>query len=402
RRNIGASSHAAVWGRYDAAAHRRWRDPAARIFETGSMRRDLGEAAELGQRRCTLKSARTLRSTVLVITAEYGSDLMAYGGIAGTEEVLSWWEGLCALSVRQTGWDWRLKMHPRFDRAVFYRYVLSAQSHRLEQVSGELVAALETADVMLLMVNPSTSAAHAILAGVPVVYFKPASTPESWASPLEKGGASVVSDFAGLESELKRLFGDAVYRQQVVVTQRAFLDRALVAVGEASVEKARGALDELIRSRAAAKGPDAAARWLLDLLMIVDYGMRGALGWPAFRDRLRELGRRGKKLTFEHLPGIQTADLADMLMNITLVAIWWRPEQERRIGKNRPWLGRILWRVYRALPDSIRPLPIWLLPYLRRTLEEEPLFNTDSRFWRWIGSRNPTVSRGPPIPDRQM
>lgn len=390
-RNRGATSHVAVWGRCDAEAHRRWRDPAARVIETGSMRRDLGAAAELGKRRGKQRATADARSTILIITAQYASDLMAYGGYTGTAEALSWWERLCALTVRGKAWNWRLKTHPRFDQDTFYRHVLSTYQHCLEPAPGDLVSALESADVMLLMANPSTSAAHAILVGVPVVYFKPPTTPGIWRSPLEEGGALVVSDFTELEKTLTRVTGDVEYRREILAGQRAFLERALVATGEASVEKVRRALDELMQAEAPTVAPDPAARWLLDMTMTVEYGMRGVWSWrQGFKKNLRNLAIRGRNLIFDHLNGLNLEGLADYFMNVTLLAIWRRPEQDRHMNRARPWLGWILWQVYRALPDSIRPPRGWIVPYLRRTLEEEAVLDPSSRFWRilhrWIKS----------------
>ena len=385
-RSLGAGSAVAVWGGPDAQLHGRWRDPSARIFQTGSMRRDLAASAARGPRRPAAEAAPE-RPSVLIITAQYGSELMVSGGYPAPGEVLSWWSGLARLSARNPGWAWKLKKHPRFDHEAFYRYLAATVENRFEPAAPGLLEALDSADVMLLMANPSTSAAHAILSGVPVVYFKPPVTPEFWRSPLEDGGAVVVSDMPALEAALQRLLSDAAHRREVVATQRAFLDRALVATGDAAVKHVRDAIEELRRDRPAPAAPEPAARWIADLTMTVDHGMRGAWSWPLFRRRLRELAVRGRRLAFDHLDFLDAGLLPDYFMNIALLSIWRRPEADRRISRRRPWLGRILWEIRRALPDSIRPPAGWLRPYLRRTVEEEAALNPASRFWSVLRRR---------------
>ena len=377
-RNRGAVASAAVWGAHDAEAHQRCRDPSARVFQTGSMRCDLASAARLGT---TPRTGSGRSPAVLIITSQYGSELMIGAGYSGPEMVLSWWDELCALSVRARDWDWKLKTHPRFDHEAFYRYLMATRTHRLEPAAPDLLEALASADVMLLMANPSTSAAHAILAGVPVIYFKPPVTPEFWHSPIENGGAVVVSDMPSLETALRQSLADEASRRGVAASQRAFLDRVLVATGDASVRLVRAAIEELQHNGPAAAAPDPAARWIADLTMMVEYGLRGVWPWREFRRRLRELGARGRTLAFDHLDFLDAGRLPDYFMNIALLSIWRRPEADRRISRRRPWLGRILWEIRRTLPDSIRPPAGWLRPYLRRTVEEEAALNPASRFW---------------------
>ncbi|HOW96257.1 MAG TPA: hypothetical protein P5567_03410 [Kiritimatiellia bacterium] len=385
-RSLGAGNAIAVWGGPDAALHSRWRDPSARVFQTGSMRRDLAAAAERGRMRAAAPASPD-RPAVLIITAQYGSELMVNGGYPAPGEALSWWTELARLSVRNLNWDWKLKKHPRFDHESFYRYLAATVENRFEPATPDLLEALDSADVMLLMANASTSAAHAILAGVPVVYFKPPVTPEFWRSPLEDGGAVVVSDMPSLEAALQRMLADAAYRREVAAAQRAVLDQALVATGDASVNLVRNAIEELRRDGPAPAAPDPAARWIADMTMTVDHGLRGAWPWRAFRRRLRQLAARGRKLAFDDLDFLDADRLPDYFMNIALLSIWRRPEADRRISRRRPWLGRILWEIRRALPDSIRPPAGWLRPYLRRTVEEEAALNPASRFWNALRRR---------------
>lgn len=376
RENEGAEADAAVWGAWDAAAHRRWRDSSARVIEVGSMRRDLERAWQLGKSDNAAAPRR-----VLVATSHLSSDVMA-GSSPPAYAIERWWTGLAELTRRYPDVDWALRTHPRFDYRIFYEK-LGESMARCSRASGPLPEEVTRCAVFFLFANYSTAAVHAVLAGRPVVYFRPPELGKThWESPMEELALCVPTvEEAG--AEIERLLTDPAYRCSVVERQRRWLEPNLVAVGEEAVRRTLTAFQASPRS-GSRESPDPTARGFLELVMIIDYGLRGVMAPCRFQRELRRWRREYGSSDFRSLPFIDADALPDYLMNMVLLALWRRPAATRKRSRERPWLGWYLWQVYRVLPRSIKPPLSWLVAYWRRTLEEEPLFNPQSRFWRFM------------------
>lgn len=355
----GARAHVAVWGQLDVDSRRSWRDPRSRIFTVGRLRSD--EVPEAPQRHAAARFSRRPSGSrprvVLFTTASaYGARMTAEAWPSDNSRC---WDELLALSQRRSEWEFIIRTHPRYDHTVMYSRLVGRSGSSLAMASSPASELLDQADIAVLVNNRSTVAVEALRRQVPVLYLKTC-VPYWLDSPIERGGAVVVQSVEDLDLAIERLVSDEDHRARVVRAQQEFLKKAVTATGRAAVDRLFSALGELNVLAAGEAGTSTphrvspSARWILDMVMTIDYAMRGDLARTEARQRLAGLQAQGNRLPFDDLPFMDMAELGTFLLDMVVWTSWAgtpavsRPSMLLTVRKVLPRRFKPGWSVFRA------------------------------------------------------
>ena len=344
RRHQGVRGDVVTWGVYDSRDIGVWRE-TGRILEAGTFRRDLAPLRDTEIAARTEKSGnKPVSNPCVVLLTSRVTDLL--DAAASSSQHYDDWVELVSYIARHPDWDFVIKPHPRYDYVLLYEEIINRAPGNVRMFKGSAAEILSVADVALEVNTPSSVAIEASAASVPVVYLKSAlycNLPNA----LEDGGVVLVETVTEMEKTVARLLTDDIYRAEVLKTQADFMRRAVVASGSEAVRRMFAYMEDVIGS-SKQEAADPAARWLIDALMCVDYGMRGDYTRGEFLRRMGELRGRGKALDFDRLELFKLGELGPYILNW---AVWqnWPPAVKLSIPL-------VLWSLHRAFPPSLRPV----------------------------------------------
>ena len=339
--NQGARAHIAVWGEFDRTCQVSHRGPGCRVEVIGSMRRDFASCK--GDVPVSSSSGRRPRIVFMTSVTSVGERMYAW---AKPGDVRRTWQKLLPWLITRQGWDVVVKAHPRYDHYAFYEKLLagSGAGSCLSLARAEEV--LPGADVAVLMNVPSTVVVHAIQADVPVIYLRD-SVFGKYTSPVELGGAVVCSTAGEFEAEVERLMTDKLYRAAICGRQKEFLKRALAATGAESATRMLRLVENVAGQSSAAKSELSPARWIVDLLAVLNYFMVGAVNSTGFAERLAALKQEAVCVSFDTVENLQVDRIGACCLKVATWGEW--------SCAHPPFKPRVLWMILRFLPKDIRP-----------------------------------------------
>ena len=380
-RNKGAKPSVAVWGDYDESSMRQWGDSRMEVHKIGSLRPDLA-GLPLSPKAMPVDATGAIGPVkVVVFTAQNnaGETLISW---AWPPQLLRSWEALMDLVVRKPMWRFVVRTRCRYESQDSYRKLMERVRDRIEYSEGALEEALKGATVGVLMNTPSTVTIQTIGLGVPVVYLKDAVPPEAQ-TPLEDGGVVVVNSVGQLESEIERLAGEPDYRAKVLQAQHDFLRRAVSACGKEAGQRALGVLENIARAHPPSSPVDPAARWVLDVVALLDHAMWGFVDGCEFENGLRDLKRRGEGIDFAANGLLDPQSLGLYFLN---QIAWYSWGADTGMFRPRAMMG-----VYRTLPSSIRPSLSLLRSRLVHAFLSEQSRPALTRRQRWLCRWMPSI-----------
>lgn len=353
----------AVWGDYDAEEITRWRAPGSSVYKVGTLRRDLAQVLAQMHGQPAKRGRYAGPSKVVILT---GGHLRPEYPEGSHNAMHRCWEELAGIFAQFKDICFVVKPHPRRDANEFYRQLAAKwPANVMLETRQNAREVLENARVAILMQNYSTVAIDAAASGIPVICWDEVFYEYYRRNFLQDGVVLEARSVAEVKRELGRLLADDSHREELVRRARACLRRAIVAWGDEAAARMRVAIEELAAGAKKGEGrhPDAAARWILDLVMTIEYGMSGGLPWDdeaesrqeagakdgeSFSRRLGKLKALGRDMTFEHLEMLNPAGLGKFFLDLLVWEKWPALDSARS-------LPMVLWRVYQALPASIRP-----------------------------------------------
>lgn len=340
-RQRGASNHAAVSGSYELVGHEENRCAEAQVRAIGTLRADISLPAKKSESR--RKSSHD-QIKIAVFTAQG----LIHGNLfacANYKPFRDTWEKFLGLCRDHPEWSVEIKPHPAYDYGPFYESRPFLETPNVRYTPNATIDdVLAGADMALIMNIHTWVLPEIISRGCPVIYVKDAlalgPVPQ-----MDDGGAINVDDISQLDSVIDRLARDAAYRDEVLEEARLFLPRAV----EASGKEAMNNLIEFSRDvRKDAGDPDEAARWIMNMTMLIAYLRYGEMPWREFESHLRMMRRRGKDIDFTQLVDVELGLVGPYLLHFLMrePVVW---------PCSRSFPPRAAWQVYFAIPRILRP-----------------------------------------------
>ncbi|HPF98914.1 MAG TPA: hypothetical protein PLE77_02515 [Kiritimatiellia bacterium] len=333
RRYAGARAHVLVWGRSGTEVHRLTRDAGARIEEVGSLRVDL-QPANPAVRQAGGRGKRVLLVTGLAINN------LGCASCAHPAALEKTWVGLADMFRRHPDWVPAVKPHPRYDDVEYYRELARGALPGLVIEAGSPAEAIQKADVVVLVHNPSTVMFEAMQNCVPVIYLRDAVM--SFVRSAVDDGLPTFSTVEELGEQVESLLTDETHRARVLADQKHFYEAQVVATGKSAVARVRNVLDELM-SGVEREDVDEPSRWLLDVLAMIGSARSGALDRSGLQAQAARLvtGRPAKL----RIPLLKLSRVGASLMAEIV-----RPDWSASAGIST-W--ELLWTVRGLLPEEM-------------------------------------------------
>lgn len=348
RRNRGGRNGMAVWGSFDAAAQRKYRNPGAVVCEVGSLRRDIAALKNIKRSNPAEVIENSTPSKNIVVFTTTTTRSAAMWTWAPPNRLAKSWAELIELFAVHPEWHLIIKCHPRYDYHNFYRNDVLAHLPNARIEIGAASDILADSDVAVLMNVPSKVCLECMACGIPVIYLRDAVLPHFY-SPLKDSSIPVVTDVPSLGQELSRIMQDSVCRERVVFAGDQFLNKALVASGEKAVDRFVACMDDLIDVKIGDVGvsqPDLVSRWILDLMMLLGAVRNGSVKRRALYRHLGGLRRQRHKLVFDAFDFAPIKELGVYLLEEASAFEWWVGTIFRL---------EVMLRVYWLLPKGVRP-----------------------------------------------
>jgi len=344
-RHRGATASVCVWGHYDAEAHAKYRNGTSRIYQTGSLRRDVAPSPEHEQKMAS-QAHQHPNIGLLTTRSSFGASLW---GWTRPDRVLQGWADLKHLIHCHDTWRFVLKPHPRYDWHTMHASLQKAYPERVSISKESLACLAQRLDVVVLVNLPSKSALEVIMAGCPVMYLK-SGVLSNVHTPLESGAIPVITSVEELEAAIEEYVCDPNARCQLLKRQMDFARTALVATGNKAVHLVLQAVsEEKVHCPAPPTQTDPMARWLLEVLYIIKQASLYPVDVNVTRDHLRMLLRNVSSPTDATVDYIAWEKVGAYLLDRVI----WSDESSGRSHTR----FRLLCAVYDTMPAGVRPQP---------------------------------------------
>ena len=339
KRHRGDRGPLAVWGTWEREVLALFRKPTEPMHVTGSLRRDIH--AMMSAKPVVVES--TQRPRVVILT---GRITHLYTAAADVNAHWDMWSAVLALIGRHPEWDFVIKPHPRYDHLPVYESPTFIAVPNLSVFKGSIADALPGTSVAIAFNNMTTACLEPMARGIPLIAIENAIRPNERGQ-LEEGAMAVTS-IEALESALTQMLTESDAREKQRILGRQFLHRVVVASGDTTVKNYIHLIDHML-DHVPERSPCPGSAWLLRLLMVMQHAMAGGMRtvWSGLFDEVR---RAGRSLRFPLDDLISMQQVGESLLAIAVWGPWPVP-----VRGDLPAIRKLLARVYRALPASIRP-----------------------------------------------
>ena len=334
-------NHAAVSGTYELVGHQTHRPSSAKVRAIGTLRSMISfDSAHIDAR----PGPGGERIKIVIFTAQ----TLIHGNMfACADERIykNTWFDFLALCREHPEWDVFIKPHPSYDYGSFYETGPFAETPNIQYLPNATIdEAIEGADMALIMNIHTWVLPELISRGLPVIYVKNAlevgDVPQ-----MEDGGTIVVEDPSDIPQTIERLAHDAPFRAAVLTGASEFLPRAVTASGTRAFKNLQEFVEEFSTNTASA---DPAARWVLNMIMLITALRNKGVTWTQFCLHLKKLKATGEKTNFDKIAMVDQSLVGPYILHYFM--------REPLVWPVNPTFPlQAAWQVYWTIPPSLRP-----------------------------------------------
>ncbi len=261
-RHSGARAHVAALGVRSADMQRMYRSPDVQIRPVGSLMRDMSMIESSLDESGRVPSLKTPKPTIVLLSTRV---VGLQGAAVRPSLLMRSWLDLFRLAARRSDWSFIVKPHPRYDHPELYARLAADCGAPIRVINpGDPFDVWAEADVTVLVNCRSTVALHAVVHGVPMVYFHDAVRRNDFSrSSLAEELLIITDNIEKLEVQIDRLCRDPMARQMAVAHAREGLSAYVTATNAMAVDQAEAFIRDIQATTVLFEAPE---RRLFDAL----------------------------------------------------------------------------------------------------------------------------------------